>query len=209
MCGVCGILNNNWLCAKCEILLKKNSKNEIINIHNNNNNEIEFKYFDELIYIFKYEDVIRKLIIDYKFRDNSYKYKTFVNFLIKNEKIFEKIKSYDTIIAVPISKKRKRERGYNQSLLIAREIAVRTKVPLLMNCLYKTRNIIEQSKLNKEQRDENIKGAYELRNMQIISNKKVLLIDDVYTTGNTVNECSRMLRQGNVDKIGILVLAKD
>lgn len=161
------------------------------------------------MYIFRYEGKIRKIIIDYKFNEKSYIYVAFVNFLLKNKKIFENIKNYDTIIPVPISKKRQKERGYNQSLLIARKIAEKTNLELMNNCLIKTKNIIEQSKLNKEDRLQNIYGVYELTNRQLIENKKILLIDDIYTTGSTVNECSRILRKANPEKIGVLVLAKD
>ena len=204
-CGICGKLDSNSLCKKCEKNLKKQSENKIIT----NGEELEGKYFNELIYIFKYEGLIRKTIIDYKFNEKSYLYKTFVNFLLKNEKIFEKIQKYDKIIPVPISKKRKKERGYNQSLLITKEIAQKTKLELVNNCLYKTQNIIEQSKLNKEERTKNIQGVYEIKNEQLIQNKKILLFDDVYTTGSTVNECSRVLREAEPSKIGVLVLAKD
>ena len=181
------------------------------------------------MYIFKYEGQIRQLIIDYKFNEKSYMYKTFVNFLLNNKKIFENIKKYDKIIPVPISKKRYKERGYNQSLLIAKEIVrqiskrrletdekntikiskKQTNLELVNNCLIKTKNIIEQSKLNKEDRQQNIQGVYSIQNKKIITNKKILLIDDIYTTGSTVNECSRILQQANPKKIGILVLAKD
>ena len=75
--------------------------------------------------------------------------------------------------------------------------------------LNKTKNIIEQSKLNKEERVQNIYGVYELKNKQLIENKKILLINDIYTTGSTVNECSRILRKAKPAKIGVLVLAKD
>ncbi len=205
ICGMCGKINKNSLCKKCEIELKKQVENQIIN----NGEEIQDKYFNELMYIFKYEGQIRKLILDYKFNEKSYLYLTFVNFLLKNKKIFENIKNYDTIIPVPISKKRKKTRGYNQSLLIARKIAELTDLELMNNCLVKIKNIIEQSKLNKEDRIQNIQGVYELKSKQLIENKKIILIDDIYTTGSTVNECSKILKQGNPKKIGILVLAKD
>ena len=159
--------------------------------------------------IFKYEGMVRKLILNYKFNEKSYMYMTFVNLLLKDKKIFENIKNYDTIIPVPISKKRQKERGYNQCELIAKEIAKKIKLEYRNNCLIKTKNIIEQNKLNKEEREKNIIGVYNLENGQLLENKKILLIDDIYTTGSTVNECSKILRKANPNKIGILTIAKD
>lgn len=92
-CGICGKFNAESLCPKCEINLKKQSENEIIK----NGKEIEDKYFNELMYIFKYEGQIRRLILDYKFNEKSYLYLTFANFLLKNKKMFENIKNYDTV----------------------------------------------------------------------------------------------------------------
>ncbi len=203
VCGICGKLNKNSLCKKCELKLKKIGKEEIQPI-----NKEEF-YFEEHIYLFKYEGIIRQLIIDYKFNEKSYLYKTFVNFLLKNEKIFEKIKTYDTIIPVPISKQRKRQRGYNQSAIISKEISKHAKLQYNDKILIKSKNIIEQSKLNKQERIKNIQGVYDLKNREIIKNKKILLIDDIYTTGSTVKECSKVLRQAEPRKIGIFTLAKD
>ena len=217
-CGICGKINNKTICSKCNIQLKKQGKMDILTKEELKENSLEKeKFFEELIYIFKYEGQIRELILDYKFNEKSYMYKTFVNFLLKNKKIFENIKKYDKIIPVPISKKRYNERGYNQSLLIAKEISMQIsyetnnniKLELVNNCLIKTKNIIEQSKLNKEDRQHNIQGVYTLKNGSILTNKSILLIDDIYTTGSTVNECSRVLQQAKPNKIGVLVLAKD
>ena len=209
-CGICGKINNKTICSKCNIQLKKQEKIGILTKEKLEENSLEMeKNFEELMYIFKYEGQIRELILDYKFNEKSYMYKTFVNFLLKNKKIFENIKKYDKIIPVPISKKRYKERGYNQSLLIANEISKQTNLELVNNCLIKTKNIIEQSKLNKEDRQQNIQGVYSIQNEEIITNKKVLLIDDIYTTGSTVNECSKILQQARPERIGVLVLAKD
>ena len=81
------------------------------------------KYFDNHIYLFRYEGIVRKKIIEYKFKEKSYLNETFVNFILKNEKICRFLKSYDIITPVPIHAKRKRKRGYNQSELIAKKIA--------------------------------------------------------------------------------------
>ena len=204
VCGICGKIAQKGICIKCNVELKKQAEENILQ-----KEEIEEKNFEELMYIFKYEGQVRKLILDYKFNEKSYMYKTFVNFLLNDKKIFENIKKYDKIIPVPISKKRYKERGYNQSLLIANEISKQTNLELVNNCLIKTKNIIEQSKLNKEDRQQNIQGVYSIQNEEIITNKKVLLIDDIYTTGSTVNECSKILQQARPEKIGVLVLAKD
>ena len=218
VCGICGKINNKTICSKCNIQLKKQEKMGILTKEKLEENSLEMeKHFEELMYIFKYEGQIRELILDYKFNEKSYMYKTFVNFLLKNKKIFENIKKYDKIIPVPISKKRYKERGYNQSLLIAKEISMQIsyetnnniKLELVNNCLIKTKNIIEQSKLNKEDRQHNIQGVYTLKNGSILTNKSILLVDDIYTTGSTVNECCRVLQQANPNKIGVLVLAKD
>lgn len=209
ICGICEKISKDALCPKCNLELKKQAKVNILQKEEIEENIKKEKYFEELMYIFKYEGQVRKLILDYKFNEKSYLYKTFVNFLLKNEKIFENIKKYDKIIPVPISKKRNKERGYNQSMLIADEIANKTNLELVNNCLIKTKNIIEQSKLNKEDRQQNIQGVYSLQNERLITNKKILLVDDIYTTGSTVNECCKILQQANPKTIGVLVLAKD
>ena len=221
-CGICGKLDKNFLCKKCEIMLKNELKNQTkdnkyfkdnVNLDEQPRFFIEEKnnkqYFIQHIYFFKYEGIIRKIILDYKFNEKAYLYKTIVNFLLKDKKIFEILKFYDIIIPVPISNKRKRERGYNQSLLIAREISNLTGISYTDNCLFKIKNIIEQSKLNKEDRMQNVQGVYELKNKKILENKNILLIDDIYTTGSTVKECCKTLKLAKIKEIGVLTIAKD
>ena len=216
VCGICGKLNSDFLCKKCEKILEseavfgvdkyKKIERKKENIKNNFNDK---KYFDEHLYIFLYQGIIRRIILKYKFQEEAYLYKTFVNFLLKNENFFEKIEKYDTIVPVPISKKRKKKRGYNQSELLAKEIAYNANLVLEKESLYKIKDIVEQSKLNKENRLKNIQGVYELVNKEKLNKKKILLIDDIYTTGSTVNECSKVLRNAKPKKIGVLTLAKD
>lgn len=121
------------------------------------------------------------------------------------------MKKYDIILVVPISKKREKERGYNQSELIAKEISKIISAKIVKNVLYKIKNTQPQSTLNKRQREQNAKGAYIAKNISQIENKKILIIDDIYTTGNTVNQCARMLTEKGINKgdIGILTIAKD
>ena len=212
MCGICGKLNENYLCSRCNIELQKSAESRIDSYVT----EAGFKrkYFDEHIYFFQYRGLIREQIINYKFNDEAYKYKSISNFLLKNfilkdSKIFQIINDYEIIIPVPVSKKRLKERGYNQAELIAKEIAGATGKKMLTNCLYKHKNIIAQSTLNKEEREENIKGVYEIRNEKKLVDKKILLVDDIYTTGSTVNECCRVLQTAETARIGVMTIAKD
>ena len=211
ICGICGKFNDNFLCPKCQKILENEAvfgidKYEKIKIEKNLQ---ERKYFNEHLYIFEYEGIIRRIILKYKFQDKAYLYKTFVNFLLKNKNFFEFIKKYDTIIPVPISRKRRALRGYNQSELIVKEIANFTNLKEESDCLFKIKNVIEQSKLNKEERQKNIQGVYELRNKEKLYKNKILLVDDIYTTGSTVNECSKVLRGAKPKQIGIFTIAKD
>lgn len=206
ICGICGKKDDNYLCNNCQ---KKIKKLELIKI-----DEYEDKYFDKHLYIFKYKGIIRDKIIDYKFNNKSYINELFVKIILKNEKICRFLKSYDIIIPVPIHKKRKRQRGYNQSELIVRNLAncIKEKnvnIQVVTDVLIKTKNNIPQNKLNKEQRTKNIQNVYEIQNQEKIFNKNIIIFDDIYTTGSTVNECARILRKADCKNILVFTIAKD
>ena len=204
VCGVCGKIDKNSLCKKCEIQLRKQAVYGIDHYSQDSDQII-----DEHLYIFMYGGVIRQIFLNYKFNEKAYLYKTFTNFLLKNEKFVEIIKSYDIIIPVPVSKERRKKRGYNQSGLIAKEISKKLNIPINQTSLKKVKNIVAQSTLNKEQREKNIQGAYIMKNAKSLKSKKVLIIDDIYTTGSTINECSKILYEVGTNKIGALTIAKD
>lgn len=206
VCGICGKLNSKSLCNKCKTKLQKEYQ-----FQTDNYEEDISKNFIEHNYFFKYENLIRSQILALKFQEKPYIYKTIAYFLKNMEKSFENLKKYDIIITVPISKQRKRDRGYNQSKLLAKEISKIIKVPIQPQILYKVKNTVPQSSLNKKQRKENAKGAYEVKNASKLGNKKILIIDDIYTTGNTVNECTNMLIKNGIKKsnMGVLTIAKD
>lgn len=201
-CVICGKNNKEYLCNKCEKIVSRYVLNKT--------KKYLTKYFDSHIYIFKYEGIIRELIIDYKFKEKSYLCELFVKFLIKNEKICRFFKTYDIIMPVPIHKKRKAQRGYNQSALIARKIVERwNNLQLEENVLQKQKNTIQQSKLNKKERIENAKNVYKIDNKEKINNKNIILIDDIYTTGSTANECAKILKENGAKKVIIITIAKD
>lgn len=220
-CGICEKLGEGYLCKDCLEELKKYAIIEKKILYNSSNILNKFEKIEnklekveiiskiEKMHIFRYEEKIRNLILQYKFNDKAYLYKTFCEFIVKNKKAFDFIKKYDIIIPVPIHKKRLKTRGYNQSELIAKELTKRTKLIFLKDVLVKKINNNAQSTLNKKEREENAKNVYKLINSEKIKNKNVLIFDDIYTTGATINSCIKELEKVGVKNIGILTLAKD
>lgn len=204
MCLICGRPTNEDLCNKCKQNLNKKLIARIDDYSLNNE-----KNFDEHMHLYSYDGEIRNLILRYKFQEKPYLYKIFVKNLKNNKKIYLFLKKYDIIIPVPISTKRRKERGYNQSALLAKDISKACNLQYYDKCLLKDKNIKPQSSLNKEDRIKNVENVYSINNQEKIINKKILLIDDIYTTGSTVNECSKVLKQAGVNSIGILTIAKD
>ena len=203
VCGMCGKFNKDFLCKKCELLLKNESNFEIDRL-----DFLNGLFFSNHIYFFKYQGMIRKLILEYKFNEKSYLYKTFVNFILKDKKFFEILNSYDTIVSVPISYIRKKERGYNQSKLIAKELSNIVGIKYI-EVLRKTIDTVPQSTLNKKERLENLKNVYKIKDKISIRNKKILMVDDIYTTGTTVTECCKIMIENGARQIDILTIAKD
>lgn len=109
--------------------------------------------------------------------------------------------AFDVITCVPLSKKRRRERGYNQSELLARELSRLFCVPYLP-LLQKDKDNLAQHSLPKGRRCENVRGVYAFcGGKQDVSGKKILLVDDIVTTGNTLHECSRVLKRAGAKNV--------
>ncbi len=120
------------------------------------------------------------------------------------------INSYDIIIPVPIHNRRKMERGYNQSLLIIKEMPKYMEhIKIDKDILVKKINVAKQSSLSKEDRKENVIGAYSVNNNKNVEGKNVLIFDDVFTTGSTADECAKMLKESGAKNIGVFTIAKD
>jgi ComF family protein len=201
-CGICEEINKEGLCQNCELKLKEYEINKISYVKKQN--------FDVLINILEYKNLVRDKMIQYKFGDKAYLYKFFSKIILKNEKICRILKKYDIIIPVPIHKKKKSTRGYNQSYLIARELAKNIdNLQLEADILHKVVNTQSQSLLTKAEREKSIIGAFEVKNKEKIIDKKIILLDDIYTTGSTANECSKVLKQNGASEILVLTIAKD
>ncbi len=118
------------------------------------------------------------------------------------------IAAYDFILPVPIHKKRLRERGFNQATLLANGIAKAGGVPILANTLIRKRHTIAQSSLDREARQQNLIGAFEIRNPDIIRGKRLLIFDDVFTTGATIREIVSELWTADPVEVDVLTLAR-
>lgn len=113
------------------------------------------------------------------------------------------------IIPVPLHIKRLRKRGFNQSLLIANVISRKIGLKVIPNILIRSKETKSQVELSKEERKENIKGAFSLKDKNLLKERNILLIDDVYTTGATILECATILKkEGNVKKVEALTVAR-
>lgn len=109
------------------------------------------------------------------------------------------------VVPVPLHTGRLRERGFNQSLLIARELSRIISLPLIYNRLKRTRDTGQQVGLKALERKKNVSGAFTLVEPGSFKGKKVLLVDDVVTTGATLNECSKVLKRAGAEVIALTV----
>lgn len=116
--------------------------------------------------------------------------------------------SYDLIVPVPLHRTRLKERGFNQSLLLAKGIAKIYNLPVDYLNLKRVHATTPQVKLKGKDRIKNVRGAFAVQDSNAFKDKRVLLIDDVYTTGATITECSKTLKKAGAKDIKCLTLAR-
>jgi ComF family protein len=112
----------------------------------------------------------------------------------------------DLLVPVPLHPSRLKERTYNQSLLLAKVLGHKWRIPVACRLLVRTRQTPPQQGLNAKVRRQNLKGAFALRDA--LAGERILLIDDVLTTGATARECSRTLLDGGAAKVAVAVLGR-
>ena len=116
--------------------------------------------------------------------------------------------SIDLVVPVPLHVKRLRERGFNQAYLLVRTWAKKEGVQVDSLALRRHRYTEPQTVLTRADRIKNTRQAFSLRHPESVKGKKILLVDDVYTTGATVNECARVLMNGRAESVDVLTLAR-
>lgn len=163
------------------------------------------KHFEMAFSCFQYKDMGKTIIHKLKyegFKEISHTLASLMHQKLKDEGIVA-----DAIVPVPVHSKKEEARGFNQALLIAEVIADMSGIPL-WNCITRVKETAEQFKLNKTNRILNVHNAFCINMLyNNVKYRRILLIDDVYTTGSTVNECSRILKQHGVQSVFVITAA--
>jgi len=115
---------------------------------------------------------------------------------------------FDGVAAVPLYARRERSRGYNQAALLAKGVANRMGVPFAAGCLQRVRATRTQTELKARERRQNVKGAFRVAHADWVDGRRILLVDDVMTTGATVSECSRVLRTAGAASVHVATVAR-
>ncbi len=114
---------------------------------------------------------------------------------------------FDALVPVPLHHVRQREREFNQAEVLARLIAPRAQRPV-WNALKRIRKTPTQTRLDRSERMENLRGAFKVRRPAQVKGKHLVLVDDVFTTGSTVEECSRVLRKAGAASVRVITIAR-
>ena len=149
-----------------------------------------------------YEGKLRDAILRYKF-DNCPAYsKIFYHIMREGLSEYMHLRDFDLVVPVPLSKKRMSERGYNQAALLAKPFAKDLGVEYNESVLTRPAETEHQSRLNALERGANIENAFESGGD--VKGKRVILVDDIFTTGNTMEQCARAMRSaGAADVVGV------
>ena len=159
------------------------------------------RYFGDIFILYRFDALFQQLI-------HLLKYQRFLVIAdYFGQSLAQELSSrkYDLITAVPLNRVRFRERGYNQSALIASHCADTLKTDFDSDILLRERNTASQTKLTRSERIRNVANAFSLN--KDVRQKDILIIDDVITTGSTLNECARILKEGQAGRVDVAALA--
>lgn len=185
------------VCPKCEAELP----------YTGNNSAQKGDFFSVCVSPLYYEDEVRESLLRFKFKDATGYAGTYAK-IIAECVSRELAGRYDYISWVPLSRKRYKERGYDQAMLIALAVALELDA-LAVGTLEKTVHVEKQSKMGSpEKRRANISGAYAVSDPELIEGKRILLIDDIITSGSTLSECARMLRAKGAAEVMCATVAR-
>lgn len=195
--GICLFCSENesnlvdFICSNCmEKLEYLNREIKLIN-----------SYSDNIIYSLFYNRFTKEKIYAYKYYGQNYMYKALGEILLNTIEEKSLKDTIDIITYVPLHRRRKALRGYDQSELIGRYISKKLEIPFSKGNLIRKKYTKSQTKLNREQRINNLENAFYIRNNKEFLNKEILIIDDIITTGATIEECSKVLKEKGCNKV--------
>lgn len=163
--------------------------------------------FDKARSFFAYEEVIASLIHNLKYSGKLTGLNTF-KWLSKKSNILKDLTTPDLILPIPLHLKRLQKRGFNQSLLLARTLFPEEKKKIRYDILIRRTDTPSQTGLSGKKRRKNLKNAFIVAKPSEIAGKNILLLDDVFTTGSTSNECAKALKSSGCKKVEILTICR-
>ena len=156
----------------------------------------------------RYDGVAKDLILLYKYRGFEVLSGVLADFLIRSLGREEDLWSgVEAVVPVPLHPAKEKSRGFNQARLLAKRLARQKNIPLVTGRLVKVRPTAAQTCLEARERETNLKGAFQVKKTGGLEGKIVLLVDDVYTTGSTIRECSRALKKAGIKEVRAVTVA--
>lgn len=165
-------------------------------------------YFDVARSLFPYGQVVQNLLHNFKYNDFTGCAEYLSEFIASYLNEIESFDNVDIIAPVPLHRVKQRSRGYNQSYFLAREVACWLPRPVIKDLIKRTRFTNTQTRLNRSERRLNVSNAFSLNQKYTLEQKNILLIDDVFTTGATVNSISKLLKDNGINRIYVLTIAR-
>jgi ComF family protein len=154
-----------------------------------------------------FEGSLQEAIHRWKYEGKTYLTPFFAEWIAEGLNRYWKPGFFDLLIPVPLHRLRLRERGFNQVLLLVKDLSGRTGIPYRKKILRKKKPTIPQVNLGGAEREKGVRGTFYVADKEALLGMSVLLVDDVYTTGATVNECAKVLLAGGAERVDVLTLA--
>ncbi len=154
-----------------------------------------------------YEGPLREAIHRWKYEGKGYITPLFGEWMARRFLDHWRTDLFDLLIPVPLHPRRLRERGFNQALLLAEDLGCRLGIPCRKRILQKRESTVPQVRLSGAERESGVRGAFVLRKEEEVEKRRILLVDDVYTTGATVNECAKVLLDGGAERVDVFTVA--
>ncbi len=169
----------------------------------------ERPHYDRGFALVEYDEPTKSIFHQIKFEKKPWLFEIYGE-MLQNSFSLSRFNDYEMIIPVPLDGMREQKRGFNQALMIAKMIKhINPSSGLLIRKLIKKiKKTKPQSQLRRNQRLTNLTGAFKLKESGEVSGKNILLIDDIVTTGSTVNECARILKENGAERVDFFTIAR-